>query len=66
MAKSLLSFHAKCNLYRKTTFYSRCIECGITDLARDLFVGHSLGTLGNTYTSISDEYLLNEMLKFYY
>ncbi len=50
----------------RTTFYSRCIECGVTDLARDLFAGHSLGTLGNTYTSVSDEYLLNEMLKFYY
>jgi integrase len=62
--KEILPNHKLYDL--RTTFYSRCIECGITDLARDLFVGHSLGTLGNTYTSISDEYLLNEMLKFYY
>ena len=47
----------------RTTFYSRCKEFGVADAARDEFVGHSLGALGNAYTDLSDAYLLKEAEK---
>ena len=37
----------------RTTFYTRCHECGIAPVARDEFVGHSHGALGNAYTDVS-------------
>ena len=50
----------------RTTFYSRLKECGVADNAINEYVGHSLGVLGNTYTDLSDEYLLKECKKFKY
>lgn len=44
----------------RTTFYTRCEECGVAAPARDHYVGHSNGELNNTYSDLSDEYLLNE------
>lgn len=50
----------------RTTFYTRCQECGVADVARDEFVGHSLGALGNAYTDLSDEFLIREANKLNY
>lgn len=44
----------------RTTFYSKCKECGVALPALNHFVGHSNGALGNTYTNLSDEYLIGE------
>ena len=50
----------------RTTFYTRCQECGVLPAARDEFVGHSFGALGNAYTDLSDEFLLSEGKKLCY
>ncbi len=44
----------------RTTFYTRCEECGVAEPARDHYVGHSRGELNSTYSDLSDEYLLRE------
>lgn len=62
--KSILPDHKLYDL--RTTFYTRCQECGVADVARCLFAGHSLGKLADTYTDVSDEYLIREAQKLVY
>lgn len=50
----------------RTTFYTRCEECGVAEAARDYFVGHSRSKLNDTYSDLSDEYLLREGKKLAY
>ncbi len=56
--KEILPNHILYDL--RTTFYTKCKECGVAEPALNHFVGHSNGVLGNTYTDLSDAYLLSE------
>ena len=56
-----------CSLYDlRTTFYTRCRECGVADAARDEMVGHSGGRLADAYTDLSDAFLMQEANKISY
>ena len=62
--KSILPNHTLKDL--RKTFNTRCHECGVSDVARKKFMGHSLGKLDETYTELSKEYLLSEGNKLKY
>ena len=64
MFNALLPNHGYYDL--RTTFYTRCEECGVAEAARDFFVGHSRSKLNDTYSDLSDEYLLREGKKLSY
>lgn len=60
-------FHGSHKLYDlRTTFYTRCKMCNIAEAARDEFMGHSSGILGNSYTDLPDDYLIKEGKKLDY
>ena len=45
----------------RTTFATRCQECGVPENVVQIWLGHSAKTLlGRVYTKFSDEYLLSE------
>ena len=50
----------------RKTFNSRCIECGINNIVRKIWVGHSLTELEKAYTELSDDFFLQEAQKFYF
>lgn len=51
----------------RTTFQTRCTECGVTEVAIGLFMGNAIGgELKKAYTDVSDEWLLKEGEKLNY
>lgn len=50
----------------RTTFNSRCQEYNVTLVAISKFMGHSLGKLQDAYTSLSNEYYIQEGNKLNY
>lgn len=50
----------------RTTFQTRCTECGINETAIGVFMGNSIGKLKEAYTDLSDTFLLNEAEKLKY
>lgn len=50
----------------RTTFQTRCTECGVNETVIGLWMGNSIGKLKEAYTDFSEEFLLLEAQKFKY
>ena len=50
----------------RTTFNTRCTEFHVDELARKMFMGHTLERLKKTYTDLPDEWFLTEIQKIHY
>lgn len=50
----------------RTTFQTRCTECGINETVIGMFMGNSIGKLKEAYTDFSDDFLIKEAEKFKY
>ena len=50
----------------RTTFQTRCSECGINETVIGLFMGNSIGKLKEAYTDFSDGFLIAEAEKLKY
>ena len=62
--KSVLPNHKLYDL--RTTFQTRCTECGVADSAIGYYMGNSIGKLKDAYTDLSDSFLLSEGKKLSY
>lgn len=62
--KAVLPHHKLYDM--RTTFQTRCTECGVNETVIGLFMGNSIGKLKAAYTDFSDEFLLKEGEKFSY
>ncbi|MDE5943010.1 MAG: hypothetical protein K2H30_02240, partial [Clostridia bacterium] len=62
--KAVLPHHKLYDM--RTTFQTRCSECGIPDNVIGIWMGNSIGKLKEAYTDFSEEYLLTEAEKFNY
>ncbi len=50
----------------RATFFTRCIECNIDEVAIKKFMGHSLGKVSDAYADLPDEYYIKEGNKLNY
>lgn len=50
----------------RTTFQTRCTECGVNETVIGICMGNSIGKLKEAYTDLSDEFIIKELQKLNY